>query len=30
LCGSGKVKDANRTLSGVLLRDILDEADIRI
>jgi len=30
LCGSGKVKDANRTLTGVLLRDILDDADIRI
>ncbi len=30
LCSSGKVKDQNRSLSGVLLRDILDEADIRI
>lgn len=30
LCGSGKVKDTNRSLSGILLRDILDEAEIRI
>lgn len=30
LCGSGKVKDSNRTLSGVLLHDILDEAEILI
>ena len=30
LCGSGKVKDSPRTLSGVLLRDILDEASVRL
>jgi len=28
LCGSGKVKDVPRTISGVLLRDLLDEARI--
>ncbi len=30
LCGSGKVKDIPRTLSGVLLRDILDEARVKL
>lgn len=30
LCGSGKVKDVPRTISGVLLRDLLDEARIRL
>lgn len=30
LCGSGKVKDKPRRLSGVLLRDLLDEAEIII
>ena len=30
LCGSGKVKDVPRTVAGVLLRDLLDEAQIRL
>lgn len=30
LCGSGKVKDIPRTMSGVLLRDLLDEVRIRL
>lgn len=28
LCGSGKVKDEARSISGVLLRDLLDEAGV--
>lgn len=28
LCGSGKVKDQGRRLTGVLLRDLLDEAGV--
>lgn len=30
LCGSGRVKDEPRNLSGVLLVDLLDQAEIRI